>query len=332
MGISTENSTLASEWYYAKNGQQYGPISSREMKQLASQGTIQAGDVVWKDGMPEWRPADEIKGLIPEQEQLPELTPVDESESREPRSRQSRSHRRGLFGPLILILASIPMIAAMFLPWWSLRMRPIGDEKKAKGNWARSQAGILAMKERELDSFLKRIESSQVSTEEDEQQERQIGIRFIKAAKKSRKWWTANLKTGDTSFASRIKELAKQADKDKKLSLKISHWGWSDGCAIMGLIFGLVVLLFTILFLSVPPMRDWSWIMSIIATVMGIIAIIFSLIWVFTAPSLDVKKVLDQGTSIGPWLLLGSGVLFFFVGLFDTIFGISYTVRRSRTA
>jgi len=43
-------------WYYALNGQQLGPVSEQEILQLASQGTLSAGSLIWRDGMGDWQP------------------------------------------------------------------------------------------------------------------------------------------------------------------------------------------------------------------------------------------------------------------------------------
>jgi hypothetical protein len=53
-----------SEWHYAKDGQQFGPINSTQLKQLAAQGQLTPSDMIWKDGMAEWAPAGSVKGLF----------------------------------------------------------------------------------------------------------------------------------------------------------------------------------------------------------------------------------------------------------------------------
>jgi hypothetical protein len=44
------------EWYYAKGSQRCGPISEDEFRRLAQNGTITAGTLVWRQGMPQWAP------------------------------------------------------------------------------------------------------------------------------------------------------------------------------------------------------------------------------------------------------------------------------------
>jgi hypothetical protein len=55
---------MASNWYYSKNGQKFGPVSSTQLKSLAISGEIQSEDLVWKDGMEKWVKADRVKSLF----------------------------------------------------------------------------------------------------------------------------------------------------------------------------------------------------------------------------------------------------------------------------
>src|SRR5438093_10881039 len=43
-------------WFYANAGQQVGPVTETEFDNLVRTGTIQADTLVWREGMPEWRP------------------------------------------------------------------------------------------------------------------------------------------------------------------------------------------------------------------------------------------------------------------------------------
>ena len=43
-------------WYYAKDGQQAGPIDEAELATLITSGTIQGTTLVWKEGMAQWMP------------------------------------------------------------------------------------------------------------------------------------------------------------------------------------------------------------------------------------------------------------------------------------
>ena len=52
-------------WHYCQNGQQDGPVSGAELRQLAALGTLQRTDQVWKEGMANWVPARSIGGAVP---------------------------------------------------------------------------------------------------------------------------------------------------------------------------------------------------------------------------------------------------------------------------
>ena len=52
------------EWYYARDNQQHGPVSSVELKQLALAGQLRPEDLVWREGMTEWAPAQHVRGLF----------------------------------------------------------------------------------------------------------------------------------------------------------------------------------------------------------------------------------------------------------------------------
>src|SRR5207237_1481163 len=45
------------EWYYIRDGAQLGPLTVQEMSQMIADREIAPGDLVWKQGMPQWEPA-----------------------------------------------------------------------------------------------------------------------------------------------------------------------------------------------------------------------------------------------------------------------------------
>ena len=46
---------MAAEWHYAKDGQEHGPVTSDELKEFATSGQLAPSDLVWKEGMDEWK-------------------------------------------------------------------------------------------------------------------------------------------------------------------------------------------------------------------------------------------------------------------------------------
>jgi hypothetical protein len=45
------------QWYLAREGQQFGPISEAELAKFIELGHLQPSDLLWRDGFPDWRPA-----------------------------------------------------------------------------------------------------------------------------------------------------------------------------------------------------------------------------------------------------------------------------------
>lgn len=66
---------MASTWHCNVNGLTQGPVSSQQLKALADQGKLNPTDTVWKEGMKEWVPAAQIKGLFSAQSGSGPTTP-----------------------------------------------------------------------------------------------------------------------------------------------------------------------------------------------------------------------------------------------------------------
>src|SRR5262249_25678989 len=57
---------MAEEWFYAHEGNEFGPFTRSHLKRLGASGQIQPTDLVWKTGMTKRVPARAVKGLCPE--------------------------------------------------------------------------------------------------------------------------------------------------------------------------------------------------------------------------------------------------------------------------
>ena len=53
------------QWFYVQNGAQAGPVSAEDLLRLAAAGHVHGTTYVWQEGMPSWRAAGEIPGLLP---------------------------------------------------------------------------------------------------------------------------------------------------------------------------------------------------------------------------------------------------------------------------
>lgn len=51
------------KWYWMKDGQKHGPIDTAGLRKLAESGQLQPLDNIWREGLREWVPASEAKGL-----------------------------------------------------------------------------------------------------------------------------------------------------------------------------------------------------------------------------------------------------------------------------
>jgi hypothetical protein len=54
---------MAQEWFYSQGDRKVGPVSAKELKVAATAGTLQPTDLVWTDGMKDWKEARTVKGL-----------------------------------------------------------------------------------------------------------------------------------------------------------------------------------------------------------------------------------------------------------------------------
>ena len=52
-------------WYYSKNGTQLGPVTEEELKAKASSGEVLATDLIWKEGMADWKPYGQVPEFYP---------------------------------------------------------------------------------------------------------------------------------------------------------------------------------------------------------------------------------------------------------------------------
>lgn len=48
------------EWYLARDGQQFGPLSDVELKKFVELGHLRPTDLLWRHGLPDWRPASSL--------------------------------------------------------------------------------------------------------------------------------------------------------------------------------------------------------------------------------------------------------------------------------
>jgi hypothetical protein len=73
---------VATLYYYVRNHERFGPVTSDQLKELAASGELRPDDLLWKAGMEKAEPAARFKGLFPQgppaagPESRPVATPV----------------------------------------------------------------------------------------------------------------------------------------------------------------------------------------------------------------------------------------------------------------
>ena len=51
------------EWFYASGSDQKGPVEQVELDRLIQAGVITRSTLVWREGMTDWKPYDEVAGV-----------------------------------------------------------------------------------------------------------------------------------------------------------------------------------------------------------------------------------------------------------------------------
>ncbi len=50
-------------WFYAKQGRQEGPVELAPLREMLESGEVAPADLVWREGMAEWAPAESVPEL-----------------------------------------------------------------------------------------------------------------------------------------------------------------------------------------------------------------------------------------------------------------------------
>lgn len=116
---------MANEWFYTKNGERFGPVSGQQLKELAAKGQLAPADLVWKEGMKQWLPAKNIKGLFDGVTASPPASaqkqPVETNPTPERLTNGSRPN--GLM-PVLITQTVIAAIGFLFGFWGIIELGP----------------------------------------------------------------------------------------------------------------------------------------------------------------------------------------------------------------
>ena len=51
-------------WYYEHDGAQEGPVDEETLRRLVDEGVVARETLVWRDGLADWTPATQVRGLL----------------------------------------------------------------------------------------------------------------------------------------------------------------------------------------------------------------------------------------------------------------------------
>ncbi|MGI0133753.1 MAG: DUF4339 domain-containing protein [Candidatus Micrarchaeaceae archaeon] len=285
---------MAQQWYYSRNGQQHGPISEAELKQLAAVGKLKPTDMIWQEGMDNWVSAGSVKGLFlaaqaPEAKKAPPPLP----EFEKPPSRSfakvgTKPLKLRILWIVLLCIGADLLLVSFVTPWWRIAITPPGksDFKNA----------------RSVETLGKDLES------------------FTKIMDENKNWYEDHIGKG------RFARLDVDARKDASLWL----WGWSTGAGILALVFSLLINIAVILPIFLTLLRPWLWIASFASAIQGLVMFILSLVWIIGSPSESAPPLLSQGVILGPYLVLLASLLLLVAGIVDGIKGVILFVASIR--
>ena len=113
---------MAQQWFYEKNGNQYGPLNSHQMQALGKSGELGPSDLVWREGMQTKIPAAKYKGLLPERAVTQSNLPDDSKEvvidsSPPGREKTNRSRQSSLLSGRAMFSLSLEAQSFVYSNW-----------------------------------------------------------------------------------------------------------------------------------------------------------------------------------------------------------------------
>lgn len=59
------------DWFYGKDGTQHGPVTEHEIATLIASGQVDASTIIWREGMTDWLPFNQVPEFQPVSQQTP---------------------------------------------------------------------------------------------------------------------------------------------------------------------------------------------------------------------------------------------------------------------
>jgi uncharacterized protein DUF4339 len=100
---------ITNQWYVSRDGKQHGPFSDADLAKFSRLGQLQANDLLWREGLPDWRPATTI---FPKPERAPSQVRPRANEPmrakvKEPRHREAAPRTSGGLTWTIALIALV---------------------------------------------------------------------------------------------------------------------------------------------------------------------------------------------------------------------------------
>jgi len=306
---------MATEWYYTRGTEQMGPVSSEELKQLAASGELGPDDLVWKEGMEDWRPAGQLKGLLSAGSAEGEgAATVAVSSAGRPVSagRPDSEPGRPAFWQIPFLVGSGLLVIAMFLPWWSITISGTEDEFEEAFSKVEAENGERAFARNGDDGVPRRRTRRKPDADKYKYLWEKTG------------WYLRN------SYALSVDVRSVPMDNDdESLDIRGRIWGWNSSLGRLGGFLGLLVIPLAVTMMAWPAARRFSFTTSFLIGYIGLILLVMTLLWYFESPGYDESPVLTQNAHVGPYLVLVANLVLLVSGILDGLFGLS-RFRRER--
>lgn len=297
---------MAAQWYYTKGEERQGPVSSEELKSLAQSGALAPEDLVWKEGMDEWRPAASLKGLFGEG------AAAASGEIAAPPAR-STAGLGGLLWQIPHVLAACLLIASMFLPWWGFTLK--GGQREFQEAFSEDSAPPKAFEPRK--TGMNRFPPPRARRRPAPDMEK------AKRIYKNVGWYMRNLHTITIDLRSI------PFDRNtEEIDIRGTVWGWDSLLGRGAAFLGFAILPVAVLMLSWTAARRFRWVSSFLFAYAGVILGTMTLIWYLQSPGYDVAPVFRQSAHVGPYLVMGGTLLLLVFGVVDGITGLRTFVRE----
>ena len=297
---------MANQWHYTKGDERIGPVSSDDLKQLAASGELKPDDLIWKDGLEDWKPASQLKGLFPE-------SPVmDGSPSME-------SIVAGGHSPLWqipLMVAAMVLISSMFVPWWSFRIKGTGKEI----NETVSPRAFPGFGRRRTQKTRRFNAKEQIRQEPDKGTDTKTK-KFAEKSIGSFGWYIRHVLR--VSVKAKIPD-----DPEDGIDINGRIWGWNLELGLGAALLGFFMIPVSLAMMFSSAARRFSWVTSFLAAYASMALMAFVLAWFLDTPGFDFKPIFYQGTHFGPYLVFGAGALIVIFGLLDGILGLREFSRK----